>query len=188
MHLLNAKTESPHAVEDVVGRRHPFERCAPVVVGADVREDGDAQLRDARDAGVAPCLGDVPSARVRGLADTTGDGSVRCFLASAGDLLLASGAYAVTALVFWRPAWPIRPDWILPAATWIAIGVMATSAFERWALAPGRWAYGPDMPLVFGIGLLPLLQWIVVPVLTLAVLRWWRNHAVRPADRESTRR
>lgn len=27
------------------------------------------------------------------------------------------------------------------------------------------------MPLVGGIGLLPLLQWIVVPVLTLALIR-----------------
>ena len=49
-------------------------------------------------------------------ADTAWDGTVRCFLASLGDLLLASGAYAVTALIFWRPAWPVRPGWILPAA------------------------------------------------------------------------
>jgi hypothetical protein len=29
--LLNAQTESPHAVEDLVSGLHPFERRAPVV-------------------------------------------------------------------------------------------------------------------------------------------------------------
>ena len=47
MHLLNAKSESPHAVEDLVGGLDPSERCAAVVVGVDVREDGGAQLRNA---------------------------------------------------------------------------------------------------------------------------------------------
>ena len=48
MHLLNANSESPHAVEDLVGGPHPPERCAAVVVGVDVREDSGAQLRNAR--------------------------------------------------------------------------------------------------------------------------------------------
>lgn len=104
-------------------------------------------------------------------AGTTWQGTVRCFVASLGDVLLASGAYLITALVFWRLAWPVRPGWVLPAATWIALGVLATIAFERWALARERWTYGPEMPVVFGIGLLPLLQWLVVPALTLALLR-----------------
>jgi hypothetical protein len=34
------------------------------------------------------------------------------------------------------------------------------------------------MPLVFGIGLAPLLQWLVVPVATLLIVRAWdRTHA-----------
>ena len=48
MHLLNANAESAHAVEDLVGSLHPSERCAAVVVRVDVREDGGAQLRNAR--------------------------------------------------------------------------------------------------------------------------------------------
>jgi len=47
VHLLNANAESPHAVEDLVGRLYPGERYAAVVVGGDVREDGGAQLRNA---------------------------------------------------------------------------------------------------------------------------------------------
>ena len=65
---------------------------------------------------------------------------------------------------------------MLPAATWIAVGVIATIAFERWALARGRWAYGPEMPVVFGIGLLPLLQWLIVPALTLVVMQQLASH------------
>src|SRR5215204_1786282 len=48
VHLLNAKAESPHAVADFVGGLHPFERCAAVVVGVNVGENGRAQLRNAR--------------------------------------------------------------------------------------------------------------------------------------------
>jgi len=35
------------------------------------------------------------------------------------------------------------------------------------------WAYSARMPLVFGIGLAPLLQWLVVPVATLLIVRAW---------------
>jgi hypothetical protein len=48
MHLLHAKSESPHAVEDLVGGLDPFERSAAVVVRLDVGLDGRAQLRNAR--------------------------------------------------------------------------------------------------------------------------------------------
>lgn len=103
-------------------------------------------------------------------AGSTWKGTVRCFVASLGDVLIASGTYGLSALA-WRLDWPIRTRWVLPAATWIGLGLLATIAFERWALAQGRWAYRPEMPLVFGIGLLPLLQWIVVPMLTVALVR-----------------
>ena len=48
MDLLNAKSESPHAIEDLVGGPDPRERFVAVVVGVDVREDGRSQLRNAR--------------------------------------------------------------------------------------------------------------------------------------------
>jgi hypothetical protein len=74
--------------------------------------------------------------------------------------------------------WLVQPErWLAPAAIWIALGLVATIAFERWALETGRWQYGRDMPAMFGIGLLPLLQWLVVPAVTLfAVRRVTRRH------------
>ena len=65
-------------------------------------------------------------------AGSTWEGTVRCFVASLGDVLLASSAYVVTPLAFRRLRWPIGPDWILPAATWIAFGVLAAITFELW--------------------------------------------------------
>lgn len=104
-------------------------------------------------------------------AATARRGTLRCFVAAVGDVLIAAGAYAVTALAFQRPVWPVRSGWMLPALTWVALGVITTIAIERWALARGRWAYAPEMPVLFGIGLLPLLQWLIVPGLTLAVVQ-----------------
>lgn len=104
-------------------------------------------------------------------ADSLWACTVRCFQAALGDVVIASGAYAATALAFRRSAWPILPGWMAPATVWIVLGVIVTIVFELWALRVGRWAYGEGMPLVFGIGLFPLLQWLVVPLLTLVVLR-----------------
>ena len=99
-------------------------------------------------------------------------GTIRCFQAGLGDLLLASGAYVVTAFVFRRPMWLVQGEgWFTPAATWIAVSLLGTVVFERWAIESGRWRYGPDMPTLLGIGLLPLLQWLIVPALTVIAVR-----------------
>jgi len=34
-----------------------------------------------------------------------------------------------------------------------------------------RWAYSPDMPMVLGIGLAPIVQWLLVPLVTLWLAR-----------------
>jgi hypothetical protein len=70
----------------------------------------------------------------------------------------------------------------------ITLGVLAMIGFERWALAAGRRAYASDMPLVFGVGLLPLLQWIVVPAVTLALVRVRARPPGVVARRARTRR
>ena len=98
-------------------------------------------------------------------------GTLRCLVAALGDLLIASGAYVVTGMAVRNLAWPIDPRWRLPAAMWVALGLFVTIVFERWALAQGRWSYGAEMPVIAGVGLLPLLQWLVVPALSLAVVR-----------------
>lgn len=95
-----------------------------------------------------------------------------CLLASFGDLAIAVAAYFVTAAVFRQPAWAIQDNWHWPALLWVALGLVVAVAIERWSLAERRWAYSPAMPTLFGIGVTPLLQWIVVPLATLIVFRW----------------
>lgn len=109
-------------------------------------------------------------------AESTSAGTIRCFVAALGDVLIAAGAYGITAFAFRSTTWPLRAHWMVPAATWVAVGVIATVIFEHWALAQGRWAYGPEMPLVFGVGVLPLLQWFIVPMLTLGLVRRLARH------------
>lgn len=98
-----------------------------------------------------------------------------CLQATVGDaviMLLAYGAVAVVAR---------SRRWIVAASGWqltlfIAIGVSITAAIE-WLAARGHWignwSYLPTMPLVpgTGIGGAPLLQWVVLPLLTVWFVR-----------------
>jgi len=102
-----------------------------------------------------------------------------CLLASLGDLAIATLAYFVTAAAFRRLAWPLRPNWFEPALLWMALGLLAAVVIERRCVAAGRWAYSSAMPIVFGIGVLPLLQWVVVPAAALALFRWFAARATR---------
>lgn len=105
-------------------------------------------------------------------AESIWSGTVRCFQAALADVILASGAYVVTGLVFRRPMWLVQhADWLAPAVTWIVLGLGATIGLEHWAIESGRWRYGPDMPTLFGTGVLPLLQWLIVPAITLIAVR-----------------
>lgn len=98
-------------------------------------------------------------------------GTAHCLRASLGDLVIAAMAYTAASLFVRRFDWPIAAGWLLPGVTWIGVSEAITIAFERYAVQQGRWAYAPDMPMLFGIGLLPLAQWIVVPLVTLFLLR-----------------
>lgn len=93
-----------------------------------------------------------------------------CFVASLADLAIAVAAYAAT-VVLLRRQWPLRRGWWWPAALWMTISMAFGVAIERWALASGRWTYTASMPTLWGVGLLPLIQWIIVPAATLLVLQ-----------------
>lgn len=94
-----------------------------------------------------------------------------CFLAALGDLMIAVTSYGIAALVVGRSGWPFQRRWSIPFAICLACGLAITIGFELYALATDRWAYGPRMPTVAGIALTPLLQWLVVPALTLLILQ-----------------
>ena len=88
-----------------------------------------------------------------------------------GDMLVAGGTFLVAAVVTRSWNWSrSRPG--MGAAIAIPTGIAYTAFSEWWNVSVVRaWAYAESMPQVFGIGLSPLLQWLVVPLLALALLR-----------------
>jgi hypothetical protein len=67
--------------------------------------------------------------------------------------------------------WPLRR----PRAG-AGIAIAASLAYTVWAewrnvYVLGSWAYADAMPTIGGIGVAPLMQWIVLPVLALLLLR-----------------
>ncbi|BDP44737.1 hypothetical protein DAETH_47060 (plasmid) [Deinococcus aetherius] len=88
-----------------------------------------------------------------------------CLVAALGDALFALILYALLALVHRDPCWVLRrgpADAVVVLGTGIAFAWVA----ESLAGALGWWAYGPGMPLVLGVGLLPLVQLAVLSLLT----------------------
>jgi hypothetical protein len=89
-----------------------------------------------------------------------------------GDAAIAFACSLATALLARAMPWFRRAH--RADAVVVALGVTTTIAIEwistRWL---GRWAYREMMPVdpILGIGLSPLAQWIVVPVLALWTLR-----------------
>jgi len=96
-----------------------------------------------------------------------------CTRAAAGDAVIALVAFWAVAAMWRDRSWPLgpRPPQI---ALFIAVGLAITIvlewlATEQWQ----RWAYVETMPRlpVLGTGLLPLLQWSVVPLVNLWLAR-----------------
>ncbi|MBI3569836.1 MAG: hypothetical protein HY082_01845 [Gammaproteobacteria bacterium] len=88
-----------------------------------------------------------------------------------GDVLIAGTTYLLTAIVFRDLAWPVRWPWTA-GAFMLAAGLGFTVFSERVNVyVTGAWAYQPAMPLVAGIGLTPLLQWLIVPTAMILIVR-----------------
>ncbi|MEO7795630.1 MAG: hypothetical protein ABIV06_12745 [Thermoanaerobaculia bacterium] len=101
-----------------------------------------------------------------------------------GDVLILMVAFWVTAGAFRDRFWiqERRPGAI---ALFVMSGLVYTIWSEWWNVAIARnWAYAEAMPTVFGIGVAPLLQWLVVPILAVTLVRRFRA----PRDSQVTER
>ena len=81
-----------------------------------------------------------------------------------GDTLILLTAFWLVALI-WGRSWMDATAWS-PLLTFVAIGVLYTmlSEYVNVHLAQ-TWAYSRWMPTLVGIGLIPLLQWVVIPTM-----------------------
>lgn len=93
-----------------------------------------------------------------------------CARAALWDVVISAVAYLTASLVARNARWIDKPS-PLPIAVYLLLALAITVVVERSALATGRWRYAPEMPTIAGIGLSPLLQWIVVPLLIVAAAR-----------------
>lgn len=89
-----------------------------------------------------------------------------------GDAAMAFASYLIAALVTGEPRWPRRRPLI-----GLAIVLVAGELFTIWAewynvYVLRSWAYAAGMPTIRGIGVAPLAQWLVLPVLALTILRY----------------
>ena len=89
-----------------------------------------------------------------------------------GDILIAVATLIGSLLLLGTAEWPRARFRPVAAATLIA-GVATTAFSEYINTARGAWSYSDLMPTLpgTGIGLAPLAQWIVVPILAFAAVR-----------------
>jgi hypothetical protein len=88
-----------------------------------------------------------------------------------GDVLIATLSYLAVALAWRQVDWPRPRPWT-GGILLVAMGFGYT-VFSEWynVYRAGAWAYAETMPRILGIGLMPLLQWLVVPVVMLVLIR-----------------
>jgi hypothetical protein len=100
-----------------------------------------------------------------------------CARATVGDVVITAVAFAIAAATARSFHWPTeRSQSLLPVAIFIAGGLAVTVAYEIHALAVGQWSYAETMPTIAGVGVFPILQWLVIPIAELAVFRLlWRS-------------
>jgi len=94
-----------------------------------------------------------------------------------GDVLIAVACFTVATVVTRRPDWPWTEP-VIGGAVALLFGLSYTALSEWWNVyQAGNWSYAPAMPLLFGVGLAPLLQWVVIPAMEIA---WLRRRRVAP--------
>ena len=112
-----------------------------------------------------------------GMADASHWDAIRiCTRATLGDGLIMLVAYWVTAAAWRDRRWFLhpRPIWLV---AFVGVGVAVTVSLEQLALVSDRpdwgWRYAESMPVIpiVGIGLSPILQWLLLPLLVVWLVR-----------------
>ena len=88
-----------------------------------------------------------------------------------GDVVIALAMFVVAGIMLWCVDWPELHPW--PGGVIVVIGTMAFTAWSEWynVYRAGNWAYTASMPMIFGIGLSPLMQWLILPPVIVAMYR-----------------
>ena len=110
----------------------------------------------------------------RGMAEAPHWEAVQsCTLATLGDAGIALVAFWIVALAARSRSWVIHPT-ARQLMGFLAVGVVITITFEWLATEVlDRWSYAESMPTLplLGTGVLPILQWIVLPPVVVWLVR-----------------
>jgi hypothetical protein len=100
-----------------------------------------------------------------------------CLKASAGDLVISAVSFVVAAATVRALLWPVKRHLGISLTAFLITGLEITVVYELYAISHGVWTYDPSMPTVAGVGLLPLLKWVIIPLLQVVVFRaiWSAN-------------
>ena len=104
---------------------------------------------------------------------------------SLGDVVIALSMFALAGIVLQRADWPASRPWTGGAI--VVIGAMAFTAWSEWynVYRAGNWGYTASMPMIFGIGLSPLAQWMVLPPAMVCAYRTLKPMVVGPPSSQS---
>jgi hypothetical protein len=93
------------------------------------------------------------------------------FHCSLGDVVIALSIYALAGMALRRADWPASQPWAGSAIA--VIGAVGFTLWSEWynVYRAGSWGYTASMPLIFGIGLSPLLQWLILPPILVVAYR-----------------
>ena len=82
---------------------------------------------------------------------------------SLGDVVIALAMFALAGIALRRVDWPASRPWT--GGVIVVIGATTFTAWSEWynVYRAGNWSYTASMPMIFGIGISPLLQWIILP-------------------------
>lgn len=90
---------------------------------------------------------------------------------SAGDVMIAALVLLLALLLFGTERWPLERARPVIAAT-LVFGI-AYTIFSEWlnVSVRGSWTYSSLMPVlpIIGTGLMPVLQWMIVPLVAMRV-------------------
>lgn len=103
-------------------------------------------------------------------------GTLVCLRATFGDLVITGLAFLAAAASARALLWPVERLSTGAVVLYLAAGLTITIVVEIVALRAGRWSYADEMPTLLGIGVLPLAQWIILPLAGLLLFRViWRR-------------
>ena len=93
------------------------------------------------------------------------------FHCSLGDVVIALAMFALASMGLWRADWPASRPWT--GGVIVVIGALAFTTWSEWynVYRVGNWGYTASMPMIFSIGLSPLLQWLILPPVMVIVYR-----------------